>query len=403
MPSYFLTSTTSYLGAALKAHFTAGEENENEIVTVSNWEDPEEIFTKVQSCDLIILDLVRNPDESASVLNNLRPAKNAEEEEEEPKNLTIVAVSSVMAWNQSHGKKSKPLSEAEYKKRSQSATYKDLKQLETAVLSSNKENIRAFVLAPGILYGNGEESFAELFKEGWLCENTAGLPVLGEGKNVIPTLHVKDVGVSVAALVAAPPEDQTYVVVTDNTNITQKQLIESISKGIGLGVTRQVDEKDEKVLAEFPNHEIMLVNLTFDPESSWQSNSSFELSCPGGLLDPASFQTIRTEFVNAKKLRPVRSLMLGPPGSGKTMFSKKLAKQLYLPYVSVGDVIREALAKGDEFSQTVKAALEGKAPMGKPPAALKNGPSPLYRADDRPRLLLLLLLLLVSLLLLLLL
>jgi adenylate kinase len=42
----------------------------------------------------------------------------------------------------------------------------------------------------GILYGNGERVLYDHFRKAW---TGIPLPLLGEGYNVIPTIHVKDV------------------------------------------------------------------------------------------------------------------------------------------------------------------------------------------------------------------
>lgn len=47
------------------------------------------------------------------------------------------------------------------------------------------------MIAAGVLFGNGELEFHELFKQAWLNE-VEELPCIGDGKNLIPTIHVLD-------------------------------------------------------------------------------------------------------------------------------------------------------------------------------------------------------------------
>lgn len=385
MPKIFLCDTQTYLGRALKSYFTKGEESENEIVEVSSWNDVEEVQTQLKSSDIIVLDLVRSSHQSSIVLANFKP-----EELEEEQNVTILGVSSIMSWNKTSTKPNpKPMREEDYKGRKSSTKFKGLKLLESLVLSAAQDNVKTYVLAPGILYGNGEEEFSDLFKDGWLCENPAGLSVLGEGNNIVPTLHVNDVALSLEALIARPPEEYQYVVVTDNTNNTQKTIVETISKGIGLGVTTQVDPAGDSVLLGNSNSEVMLLNISFDPEGSWQSGAGIELTCSAGL--GGEFDKIRSEFVLNRGLKPLRSLVLGPPGAGKSLFSKQLAEKFYLPYITLGDIIQETLAKGDEFAEQVKATMsenvdagKGKKAAKKPAAKPKKG-AKVYKPDERPR------------------
>ena len=50
-----------------------------------------------------------------------------------------------------------------------------------------------YVVAAGVLYGEGESMFHSLFKAGWHGDPSS-LKVYGEGQNVVPTIHVKDLG-----------------------------------------------------------------------------------------------------------------------------------------------------------------------------------------------------------------
>jgi len=49
-----------------------------------------------------------------------------------------------------------------------------------------------YVVASGVMYGQGEDVFHYLFKAAWHGE-TSFLPIFGDGNNVIPTIHVLDV------------------------------------------------------------------------------------------------------------------------------------------------------------------------------------------------------------------
>ena len=46
-------------------------------------------------------------------------------------------------------------------------------------------------------------------------------------------------------------------------------------------------------------------------------------------------------------------VMLGPPGSGKGTQAALLAERLGLPAVSTGDMVRAAVASGNELGQRV--------------------------------------------------
>lgn len=50
--------------------------------------------------------------------------------------------------------------------------------------------VKVHLICTGILYGNGERIFYEHFRRAWIGDK---LPLLGEGLNYIPTIHVVDV------------------------------------------------------------------------------------------------------------------------------------------------------------------------------------------------------------------
>jgi adenylate kinase len=55
------------------------------------------------------------------------------------------------------------------------------------------------------MYGKGEQILNEHFKKGWLQE-PARLPYVGEGKNLVPTVHVVDLARMVKKVFESKPE-----------------------------------------------------------------------------------------------------------------------------------------------------------------------------------------------------
>jgi adenylate kinase len=51
-------------------------------------------------------------------------------------------------------------------------------------------------------------------------------------------------------------------------------------------------------------------------------------------------------------------VLLGPPGAGKGTQGERIAKQLGIPKLATGDVLRAALAQGTPLGLTAKAAME---------------------------------------------
>lgn len=133
-----------------------------------------------------------------------------------------------------------PFTEKDYMKRRASAEYTKIKEVEDQVLSFKKEGVKTFVISAGVLYGLGEAIFNHHFERAWK-QDPEKLPVIGEGKNHMPTIHVKDLARMVKKIFEAPPE-QKYIFGIDNTKKpTQKKLIQAVSDGIGTGLIEPND------------------------------------------------------------------------------------------------------------------------------------------------------------------
>lgn len=76
-----------------------------------------------------------------------------EEIPEEPKDLVQIA-----------------FTERDYKDRQPTPEYQLIKDIEDELLAFEKENVKVYVVAAGVLYGNGENIFNQHFKQAWLQE-----------------------------------------------------------------------------------------------------------------------------------------------------------------------------------------------------------------------------------------
>ena len=108
-----------------------------------------------------------------------------------------------------------PFIEGDYQKRKASAEYAKIKEVEDRVLNFKKEGVRTFVISAGVLYGLGEAIFNHHFERAWK-QDPQKLPIVGEGKNFVPTIHVKDLARMVKKIFEAPPETK-YIFGIDNT------------------------------------------------------------------------------------------------------------------------------------------------------------------------------------------
>ena len=124
--------------------------------------------------------------------------------------------------------------ETDYHLRVPHVNFQHLKTLETVAMSSvnTQPLLRVHVLCSGIRYGNGERIFYDHFQKAWI-QNPADLPYIGEGENLVPTIHIIDLARLVRRVVEVDKE-HPYVFAIDKTRRpSQKRLIQAISKGIG--------------------------------------------------------------------------------------------------------------------------------------------------------------------------
>lgn len=106
-------------------------------------------------------------------------------------------------------------------------------------IKSSKNNIKSYVLCSGVQYGFGEKVFYECFKQAWL-QQPAELEIYGDGRNKIPTIHVKDLAAYVDRIICLQPTQKYYFLVDQTKNPTQKSIISAISAGLGSGKTKFV-------------------------------------------------------------------------------------------------------------------------------------------------------------------
>ena len=109
-----------------------------------------------------------------------------------------------------------PYTEDDYKVRTPSEEYEEIKRIEDEVLSFKKENVKIYILASGIMYGGGESIFETHFKRAWL-QKPSSLPYIGVGKNLVPTIHVQDLARMVKKVYETKPAEKQYIFAVDNT------------------------------------------------------------------------------------------------------------------------------------------------------------------------------------------
>ena len=96
--------------------------------------------------------------------------------------------------------------------------FNHIKTLETTAMSSvnTQPKLRVHVLCSGIRYGNGERTFYDHFQKAWI-QDPVQLPIIGEGENLVPTIHVIDLARLVRRVVIENPKEHPYIFAIDKT------------------------------------------------------------------------------------------------------------------------------------------------------------------------------------------
>ncbi|EER18593.1 hypothetical protein Pmar_PMAR008923 [Perkinsus marinus ATCC 50983] len=184
------------------------------------------------------------------------------------------------------------------------------------------------------------------FRAAWLGQETHR--IIGDGDNIIPTLHVRDLARCVKHLSAAT-EKQPYIVAVDESFTDQKGILTAVVNHLGAGVPIPSISRDQAV-ACLDGREPFLLDLRFrasdflhQPEFSWWSKEG----------PVAAIEKLIEEFCTWRNLRPLKLVLIGPPASGKSFYATKVAENYRLAHITVGPVIEGALKRGREVKELI--------------------------------------------------
>lgn len=91
------------------------------------------------------------------------------------------------------------------------------------IVGGHHNKLSAYVVCSGLIYGNGEESLFGLFRQAWMKPEEE-LPIIGEGNNLIPMIHVQDLAQIVKKVIEVQPVQQ-YIFAIDYETLNQRKLV----------------------------------------------------------------------------------------------------------------------------------------------------------------------------------
>ena len=244
----FVLNAGEYTGKVLCKRFLASEDEKFEILGTlrdaaqkPSWvkrvvdTTPEALLAAFRECELTVLDCLNAMDGSEALLEAISGVKEFEDEK------VLIGISSVMTWTRTTPDAEEPekaLTEEEYKRRRPHSSFKELLALEKLVTKSKRPGLRTHVVAAGLVYGQDEDLFHDLFKTAWNCKPLT-LASIGDGSNLLPTIHVSDLCSVVLKLLKA--DSLPYLLAVDQGQAqeeaaqTLKTVVEKLSAVLGMG------------------------------------------------------------------------------------------------------------------------------------------------------------------------
>jgi adenylate kinase len=313
-----------------------------------------------------------------------RAAKTDEEANDDESGNNVkrfIAVSSVLSWS-----KNAPFAasgagaghvEDDFKFRRPARKYADLKTAETQILSAHRTGeLETCIVGAGLVYGGAQSQLQLIFREAWLHPDrpllvpslAAPAQPTGQGRNLLPMVSLYDLALLVFRVAASPsPPPKRYLIAVDKTSgsTTLRDVCRGVSTLLASGHVRDRDDSASAADAEadallLDEEEELVTPLQLHLRFDTSAGAIHTLVAPEewrhysrGLLGNLAFFV--DDFIHAMDLRPLRTVVLGAPRAGKTLLSRRLARDYYLPYVSPPTLLHELFAAENDPAPSSKA------------------------------------------------
>ncbi|XP_037995341.1 adenylate kinase 7 isoform X3 [Motacilla alba alba] len=207
------------------------------------------------------------------------------------KQKLFILISTIMTWANT-----KPIdpenpeasfNEEDFRKRRSHPDFMDHINAEKHVVKlgkTNKKKLSTYVVASGHQYGAEEGLFHYFFKMCWFGE-TPAIPVFGDGKNIIPTIHIRDLAIVLQNVAEHRPDFQ-YVLAVDASMHTLRELIKCISKNIGPGKIEKVPIENAFLSKELTQTQLDMLFVNLRMESLYlKENFNINWVAETGLIE----------------------------------------------------------------------------------------------------------------------
>merc|ERR1711963_470864 len=192
------------------------------------FENKDQLYEHLVECDIIVYDITEDPDQIDEAVWAVSEIHSDLDKIEKSK--MFILISTVMTWAKSKSLDPDdpdiPFTEDDYRRRKPHPNFKEHISAEKTVIKlgkTNKAKLVTYTVCAGLSYGADENIFHYLFKSAW--HNSPQLQCFGNGQNVVPTIHIKDLAAVIQNIADSRPKVRYLIAKDDAQNTLEEALL----------------------------------------------------------------------------------------------------------------------------------------------------------------------------------